>query len=231
VPKIDPCQSDGGPGGIHVAASGGDYCIDKTEVTNGAYEQFIADRPTWGPKDQPAFCNWNTKLTSDLPNWPRPGEDRFPVAFVDWCDSWSYCKWAGKRLCGQIGGGSVADALAVDPTRSQWYLACAGASGAKYPYGDMYQPLTCNGVGVAPPQVREVGMASCEGHPPGLLDMSGNVFEWIDSCDAAMGASDSCRMAGGGFSSPDYELACDYRVVNARNITMPNLGFRCCADL
>jgi formylglycine-generating enzyme required for sulfatase activity len=214
-----------------MVASRGEYCIDATEVTNGAYQQFRAARPYWSVQDQPAFCSWNANLAPDDPTWPHPGEEMFPVTKVDWCDAWSYCNWAGKRLCGQIGGGSVADSLAADPTRSQWYLACAGDPGTKYPYGDTYQPLSCNGVSVTPPNVREVGRATCEGHAPGLFDMSGNVFEWIDSCDSAMGMSDTCRMMGGGFSSPDYELTCAYRVLNGRSLTQPNVGFRCCADL
>jgi hypothetical protein len=229
--QTNPCERDGGPGGAYVTAARGAYCIDATEVTNGAYEQFLAAQPDASAQDQPPFCSWNTKLAPEDSTWPHPGEESFPVVNVDWCDAWSYCKWAGKRLCGQIGGGSVADSLATDPARSQWYLACAGDPGTKYPYGDTYQPLLCNGVNVAPPNVREVGRSTCEGHAPGVFDMSGNVFEWIDSCDTVMGASDGCRMMGGAFNSPDYELACDYRVVNGRALTAPNLGFRCCADL
>jgi sulfatase modifying factor 1 len=228
---IDPCRRPGGRGGIYVAAADGDFCIDATEVTNGAYLAFTLARPNWGPADQPAYCGWNTSLKPFDPMWPRPGEDRFPVA-VDWCDAWSYCQWAGKRLCGQIGGGPVAEQFATEPDRSKWYRACAGSGRSLYPYGDAYDPKRCNGVEYAQPQVREVGaVKSCEGRPPGLFDMSGNLYEWIDACSGTLGADDSCRMMGGGFSSPDYELACSYRALNPRSHLVPNIGFRCCSDL
>jgi len=227
---IDPCRGPRGPGGIYIAAPGGDFCIDATEVTNGAYRAFTLARPNWGATDQPAYCSWNTSLMPADPMWPRPGEDRFPVA-VDWCDAWSYCNWAGKRLCGQIGGGPIAEQFAAAPDRSQWYRACAGSMSSPYPYGASYDPRRCNGVEFATPQAREVGIRSCEGSYPGLFDMSGNLFEWIDACLALTGADDSCRMMGGGFSSPNYELTCDYRALNPRNHLVANIGFRCCADL
>jgi formylglycine-generating enzyme required for sulfatase activity len=38
--------------------------------------------------------------------------------------------------------------------------------------------------------------------------MSGNVWEWEDSCDAASGDSDTCRVRGGSFSSSPELLKC-----------------------
>lgn len=223
---IDPC-----PNGILVTASH-DYCIDATEVTSGAYLEFLKAVPDGGSFDQPAYCSWNTDLRPADPMWPYVGEEAFPVSQVDWCDAWSYCKWAGKRLCGKIGPGDLADVFATDPARSQWYRACAGEMGSAYPYGDTFDPTRCNGVDNVPPQPREVRtFENCKGHEPGLFDMSGNVYEWIDVCAAVTGPDDSCRMAGGAFNSPSYELACGYRAVVPRSSAVANLGFRCCKDL
>jgi len=231
---LDPCRGDGGAPGIRISSSGGDYCIDATEVSNGEYLTFVLAQPDGGAPNQPSYCSWNTRLSpSDPPNWPVPGLDSFPVASVDWCDAYAYCKWAGKRLCGRIGGGPVADIRATDSTQSQWYLACAGDGNDLYPYGANYDASKCNGVEhMSPPVLIEVGLTkSCEGHARGLFDMSGNVYEWIDACDGNTGSTDNCRMMGGGFNSPSYELACSYRAVNTRDHVLPNLGFRCCTDL
>jgi formylglycine-generating enzyme required for sulfatase activity len=230
--KVDPCRNVGnGPKGIFISASN-DYCIDESEVTNGDYAKFLAAQADGGTIEQPTFCSWNTSFMPNDPGWPHPGYDLFPVSQVDWCDAWSYCKWAGKRLCGRIGPGDLADIFATEPDRAQWYRACAGTSRSAYPYGSAYDGRRCNGVDNVPPQPREVTTyKDCQGHEPGLFDMSGNVYEWIDVCDAATGAGDQCRMAGGAFNSPSYELACDYRAVVPRNTAVPNLGFRCCADL
>src|SRR5262249_53109016 len=158
------------------------------EVTNGAYSKFLDAEADAGSLVQPSVCSWNTSFKPNDPSWPHPGEEDFPVSLVDWCDAWSYCKWAGKRLCGKIGAGDLADVFATDPARSQWFRACAGPTGSAsaYPYGDTYEPTRCNGVDNVPPQPREVRTyMKCEGFMPGLFDMSGNVYEWIDVCDAA----------------------------------------------
>jgi formylglycine-generating enzyme required for sulfatase activity len=229
---IDPCRVvSNGPKGIFIAASNA-YCIDETEVTNGDYAKFVASQSDAGTVQQPIFCSWNTTFRPNDAGWPHPGYDQFPVSQVDWCDAWSYCKWANKRLCGKIGVGDLADVFATDPDRAQWYRACAGTGRSPYPYGTSYDARRCNGVDNVPPQLFEVKwFKDCQGHEPGLFDMSGNVYEWIDVCESVTGASDSCRTAGGAFNSPSYELACDFRAVLPRNNTTPNVGFRCCTDL
>jgi formylglycine-generating enzyme required for sulfatase activity len=135
---------------IPVATASRFYCIDQTEVTNAQYGAFL---PT-APATQIPECSWNTSFApqtaattcvSPLPYDPV-NRASYPVSCVDWCDAYAYCVAAGKRLCGAIGGGAVAAASTTDANQSQWYRACSAAGARRYPYGNQYQPMHCQGV-------------------------------------------------------------------------------------
>ena len=49
----------------------------------------------------------------------------FPVVGVNWCQAYGFCKSAGKRLCGRIGGGANAFTDYASAAASQWYNACS----------------------------------------------------------------------------------------------------------
>src|SRR5262249_49659164 len=160
-----------------------------TEVTRGDYFAFLiaVGDPDSGSIAQPVECSWNTSFepTQEWP--PKTDSDRLPVVGVDWCDARAYCSWAGKRLCGKRAGVTLTEAernSAVD----MWHVACAGPGGQEYPYGSQYEPTACNGPDLdagAPLPVKS--SPHCEGGYSGLFDMSGNVAEWIDACQATTG--------------------------------------------
>lgn len=58
--------------------------------------------------------------------------------------------------------------------------------------------------------------------------MSGNVREWVDTCDGATGDADACRLRGGGFDSNPTQLRCDADDAAARDTAAADIGFRCC---
>jgi formylglycine-generating enzyme required for sulfatase activity len=207
----------------------GFYCVDRTEVTVTAYEGFLADSPS--AANQPPGCEWNTEFNPSGAWPPPPGTGDRPVTFVDYCDAVAFCGKGGKRLCGGIGGGSVAFDAFAKATASEWFNACSQGGKRAYPYSTSYDASACNGIDYGSGGPVKTGSApKCEGGFAGLLDMSGNVFEWENSCEGAAGATDKCRIRGGGFNSNAANLRCDVAADAARSTATVTIGFRCCSD-
>jgi formylglycine-generating enzyme len=252
---LQACQSDGqwgtasqcgpleacamcGPTALCVATSvavTGGYAIDATEVSSSQYAAWIATNPTAPPPTPSDVCAWKTSYNTTMDLGSRPAVN------VDWCDAVAYCSAVGKRLCGRIGGGANGWDDYADATKSQWYNACSSGGADTYPYADSYQPQTCNGydnlvtgcgTGTCATEVvgTLTGCASPVTGYEGVYDLSGNVWEWEDSCNGVAGGSDSCRIRGGSyFYDSSMSLRCNDSDEYGRNSLTEHIGFRCCA--
>jgi formylglycine-generating enzyme required for sulfatase activity len=228
--------------------TGDDYCIDSTEVSVAQYDAWLKTMPdtngqipvctpwnaTWTPPTFGNYCEYfdYPQTLTDAPNRP--------MQCVDWCDAYAFCAWAGKRLCGKIGGGTNPSGSTTDPTASQWYRACSEAGARDFPYGDTFDPKACVGVAFdGDPALdpmkdfpHDVGtVMTCLGGYPGIFDMSGNVWEWEDSCNGSTGKDDGCETRSGGFSEQEPDIRCDNSDTWSRETAAYHIGFRCCADL
>jgi formylglycine-generating enzyme len=217
------------------------YCIDTTEVTRAQYAAWLAKSPS--PNEQDEACLWNTTFA---PSSSCMSEryvcsagsacDPHPQICVNWCDAYAYCRAVGKRLCGKVGGGANGFADYASATSSQWYNACAsGDANNAYTYGNTYDAAACIGRETAPAREVATGpgcQSSVTGYS-GIYDLTGNVWEWEDSCSGNVGAADSCRRRGGSFGGglgDGGDQRCDQDSSLARNSSRVNVGFRCCAD-
>lgn len=212
-----PCPSAQGPAMVRVPSpAGSSYCIDSTEVTRKQYADFLATSPS--AATQSAVCTWNSSFA---PQQNAGIPDERPVTGVDWCDAAAYCAWAGKRLCGKIGGGGLPSTQnPASASESQWYNACSAGGSKKYPYGA--SPIS----GICPTSATQPvkSFPCCVGGYPGLYDLSG-VREWEDACDSngpSGGQKDTCLSRG--------QSACDQTSQDSRDQRSSTLGFRCCAD-
>lgn len=213
---------------------GGNYCIDSTEVTQSQYKEFLGDSGI-ANLTKPPGCTAktgyqpNTSVSGCANAYDPDAKPSHPVVCVDWCDAWAFCDWAGKRLCGKVGGGPADYNLPGSETVSQWFNVCSKGGTQAFPYGPTYSASTCNGsdasVGATFPASQ---FPSCEGGYMGVLQMSGNASEWEDSCDGTTSSS-KCRRRGGSYSAPAAELNCSVQKGDMRNSAWPQTGFRCCS--
>lgn len=125
------------------------YQIDKYPITNAQYARFVAASGYRPP------LYWSKgKIPAGL--------ELHPVTMVSWHDASAYAKWAGKRL----------------PTEQEWERAARGLDGRRWPWGNKMDPSRLNTyhqVG----STSKVGAYPTGASPDGLMDMAGNVSQWV----------------------------------------------------
>lgn len=269
VPTILSCPAGvkGAPLVLLPAKDGSKYCMDARETTRAEYDAFVAAAKKGETGSQPKECAWNSELTpllwdpsqDDTPpegywcepeHWNGVSPDA-PVGCVDFCDALAYCEWAGKRLCGRIGGskwGRVYDTgfaapqdwskfvgTVVPSLESEFINACTQGGATKYPYGNQYQPGICiDDAWVDAGKtsiVTDFESRPCHGTVPpftGMYDVSGSVGEWQNFCWMP---EPSCVMLGTASGAYSVTEACSETVgtVSMKAVARGR-GIRCCAD-
>ena len=135
----------------HISSTQAFY-IDLNEVTNADYKKFTDE----------------TKRETPY-HWPEGNppkiKEQHPVVYVSWFDADNYCKWRGKRL----------------PTEQEWEKAARGTDGLIYPWGNQWSLDKSNNPYTHSTGTVPIGSFPEGKSPYGLNDMSGNVWEWVDS--------------------------------------------------
>jgi formylglycine-generating enzyme required for sulfatase activity len=198
------------------------YWMDKTEVTNGMYARCTAAR-----KCQP--LSNNKSFTHDS-YYDNPQYVDFPVIWADWNDAHAYCEWAGVRL----------------PTEAEWEKAARGIDGRFYPWGNAAP--TCalanfwGKAGACVGDTSEAGSYLSGASPYGVLDMAGNVWEWVNDWydsnyyavlsdgvlnPAGPASGDFRVLRGGSWYQSEVSLLSSLRTWSTPDASYLNWGFRC----
>ena len=217
-----------------------DFYIDRYEVTNKQFQQFLDDILASGDTNyrhhkQPDESDYSRELLNE-----HLDDDIQPVVSVSWYNAYAYCQWAGKRL----------------PSEAEWeYAARGGDQYRKYPWGNAdpdsdgiwwanYQPKQGRGsdghrfsapVGSFPDGVS----------PFGLMDMSGNVEEWVQDWYGAdyykkskethnpVGPANGSQkvIKGGSYATNKWHIRIATRLVGRPKDRSAQLGFRCARSL
>lgn len=212
------------------------FCMDRTEVTRGAYFSWLESEP--GVDTQSTACESNDDYLPTCLTTGGWGLDRYlenPVGCVDWCDAKAFCEAHEKRLCGAIDGGPSPMDDYDNAASNEWFAACSGGGENDYVYGDAYQAHECyespvEGWG-STEVARLAGCTSPSSEHTGVYDLGGNVAEWEDSCDAENDIA-RCRIRGGSFKHNANGIRCDAgsTLSLSRLSTDDAVGFRCCAN-
>jgi len=156
------------------------YWIDRTEVTNKMYSLCVSEGRCKEPDQKGS--------TTRLSYYGNPEFDDFPVLIVDWNMAKTYCEWADRRL----------------PTEAEWEKAARGENAFVYPWGNYAPNNNLLNYNNAIGDTTEVGKYPMGASPYHVLDMAGNVWEWVNGW---------YDVYSGGNASDSLDFGKNYRVM------------------
>ena len=189
--------------------------MDKTEVTNGEYGQFVMQTSHAPPE------HWGAVT-------PPLGREMYPVSNVSYEDVLAFAKWRSER-------DGVAYRL---PTEEEWeYAARNGDLDNYYPWGNSWESKRAVTIETGFGEAQPVGSFPLGANRWGVLDLLGNVWEWTQS-KASMYKIDGepnrlparfkdwIVVRGGGYGSQSIRISGTTRDWFAPDFKSPVLGFR-----
>ncbi len=225
LPDIDWVEIPGGP---FIYQNGEQrteptFYLARYPITYAQFQTFI--------DDPQGFANphWWEGLAAMEEHKRAPGEqwfkfDNHPRERVSWYDAVAFCRWL--TALAQTHPQLLPEALRAQPfdtpfsrktqsceitlpTEWQWEKAARGQKGNEYPYGKAFDAAKSNTAETGIEQTSAVGIFPNGASPYGVLELSGNVWEWcLNEYDKPenIGLSGSNTRVMRGGSWYDYEV-------------------------
>ncbi len=199
------------------------FNIGKYPITNAQFEVFIqADdgyrNPNWWNFDTDA------RLWRDHNKLPLPRAffyDDHPRANINYYEAVAFCNWLDARF--NSVASNLFHTIITLPTERQWVRAAQGDDKRKYPWGNEFKPQFCNTEESRIRRTTPVTQYPYGASPYGVMDMTGNVWEWSKRDSLVI---DSACMCGGSWLVQDKQIddgALDIITVTAQS---KDTGFR-----
>jgi len=161
----------------HVVELPYDYYLARYPVTVAQFHTFVEE--TEYRKEHDHIAKYSLR-----------GLDNHPIVSITWSNALEYCRWLEGKLKGVAGemgddpfwAGLAGGKLGVTlPSEAEWEKAARGGDGRDYPWEGEFDPDKANTYETGLGSTSAVGCFPTGASPYGLLDMSGNVWEWTRS--------------------------------------------------
>jgi iron(II)-dependent oxidoreductase len=133
-----------------------------------------------------------------------PGDERLPVTYVSLEEARAFCAWAGVRL----------------PLEDEWEAAAGGGDDRLWPWGDEPPDASRAVFGGPIGGPSPVGTCAAGASAHGVLDLAGNVNEWVEGRSV---------VRGGSYLDGPEALRCSRRLPMHPAARDPYVGFRVAA--
>jgi formylglycine-generating enzyme required for sulfatase activity len=229
-----------------------EFYISRFPIANAQYEQFVKAEgykleKYWAEAKQAGYWTmdgfkgrWDNVARNAPEDYGSPFNlSNHPVMGVSWYESLAFTRWLDEqmRALGQFNVLGETSPIQLKkeyhinlPNESEWEKAARGTDGREYPWQGKFNSDFANVLETGIGTTSALGCFPQGISPYGVLEMSGNVWEWTrsnyDNGKDDLQSNDTRVLRGGAFYVPSVLARCSYRNWYYPDVGYGGLGFR-----